>query len=282
MLDLPRKINLSARSALAGNGVGFVPRFKAAMSAIRGSPGQVRPTTNSGQRSKDGGGGSVQRRLRFALISAYLANQFADPILAEELLGSLLKLRDSIERQLRQNYHDRGLPFPSESNYPGPKAKESLLYLIVASVKPNLIIETGVDQGVSSYFILEALRRNGSGRLHSIDIGATGASGNSVGWLVPQHLRERWELTLKPAEEALPTVNDMVDIFLHDSLHTQEHMSFEFDWADDHLNPGGILCSDDIDLNQAFMRFLEKHNDDYYPISTKVVGVARKVFGGLA
>lgn len=282
MLELPKKINLSARSALFGNGVGLGTHLRAAVSAIRGSPGQVPSPASSGQRLKKEGSGSVRRRLRFALISAYLVNQFADPALADELLGDLLKIRDSIERKLRQNYHDRGIPFPDESNYPGPKAKESLLYLLVASTRPSIMIETGVDQGVSSYFILEALRRNGYGRLHSIDIGATVSSGDSVGWLVPQHLRERWELTLKPAEEALPTMNEMVDIFLHDSLHTQEHMSFEFHWADGHLSPGGILCSDDIDINQAFMAFLQEHKDGYYPISTKIVGVARKVYGGLS
>ena len=46
-----------------------------------------------------------------------------------------------------------------------------------------------------------------------------------------------------------------IDIFLHDSLHTLEHMTFEFEIAWKYIRPGGFLASDDIDYNEAFSQF---------------------------
>lgn len=44
-----------------------------------------------------------------------------------------------------------------------------------------------------------------------------------------------------------------IDLFLHDSLHTQEHMRFEFEEAWAALRPGGLLIADDIQGNRAFL-----------------------------
>ena len=47
--------------------------------------------------------------------------------------------------------------------------KEVALYLLVRKYKPKVILETGVANGISTYFILKALHLNGSGKLISID-----------------------------------------------------------------------------------------------------------------
>ena len=55
-----------------------------------------------------------------------------------------------------------------------------------------------------------------------------------VGWLVPENLQKRWILRLGYAREVLPQLKkemDSIDIFLHDSLHTYEHMTFEYEFA---------------------------------------------------
>jgi len=45
-----------------------------------------------------------------------------------------------------------------------------LLYAMVRALKPEVVVETGVANGVSSSFILKALDRNSRGRLYSIDL----------------------------------------------------------------------------------------------------------------
>jgi len=48
-----------------------------------------------------------------------------------------------------------------------------------------------------------------------------------------------------------------VDIFIHDSLHTQEHMRYEFELAYPHIKPGGMLFADDALWNPAFPEFAQ-------------------------
>lgn len=137
----------------------------------------------------------------------------------------------------------------------------AVLYLIVRSLKPEIVVETGVANGESSAFILGAMETNKQGRLYSIDLPPKQEEifddkasylmppGKKVGWLVSKSLRHRWTLILEPAEEALPHLVqhlNTIDIFLHDSLHTYNHMMFEFSTVWPHLRAGGVLLSDDV------------------------------------
>ena len=139
----------------------------------------------------------------------------------------------------------------------------SVIYAIVRALKPKTFVETGVQTGVSTYFILSALERNNYGLLHSVDIRETLDDGKKVGWLVPDELKHRWEFShgdsLKVVPEMLSEL-EMVDIFMHDSLHTYEHMSFEFRTAWEYLHEGGVLITDDIDQNRAFKDFIKREN----------------------
>ena len=44
------------------------------------------------------------------------------------------------------------------------------LYFIVRMADPEIMVETGVARGVSSWTILNAMHRNGKGKLYSIDL----------------------------------------------------------------------------------------------------------------
>ena len=50
-----------------------------------------------------------------------------------------------------------------------------------------------------------------------------------------------------------------ISLFIHDSLHTYRHMTFEFEKAIEFMNKGSFLCSDDIFWNMAFQDMLRKH-----------------------
>lgn len=138
-----------------------------------------------------------------------------------------------------------------------------LQYAIVRALKPDLVVETGVANGVSSAYLLLALERNGTGALHSIELGDTTflPAGRVSGWIVPDWLRTRWSLHWGDSRQLLPALLEelgTIDIFIHDSLHTYEHMTFEYEQAYPHLRPGGILISDDALWNRAFADFVGK------------------------
>lgn len=145
-------------------------------------------------------------------------------------------------------------------------------YAAVRLIRPDVVVETGVAEGLSSWFILLAMDHNAHGILHSIDLpnqdvelvpgGARQTEmlpgGKDTGFFVPDSLRARWNLHIGDAKELLPKLLQMlgmIDIFLHDSLHTYEHMMFEYRTVWPYLRQGGILISDDTDLNTALSDF---------------------------
>lgn len=153
------------------------------------------------------------------------------------------------------------------------RADRIALYVLVRVLEPDRVVETGVNWGESALFITEALRRNGHGKLLSFDIGIEGAKESynfpdkvdEVGFLVPDHLDDYWELVLGDSVEQmadrLPEESG-IDLFYHDSLHTYEHMMSEFEMVIDFMESGGILMSEDIDENDAWDDFLRTHVDE--------------------
>lgn len=155
-------------------------------------------------------------------------------------------------------------------------AKRVLLqYVIVRALKPSCVLETGIANGVSSAYILLAMQRNEKGSLYSIDVndGSFLPGGKQVGWIVPAWLQQRWTPRFGDARELLPSVlADLrsLDVFIHDSLHTYDHMKFEYEQAYPYLLHGGVLISDDALWNPAFEEFAQA-------VAPPVVGVIRGV-----
>jgi predicted O-methyltransferase YrrM len=166
----------------------------------------------------------------------------------------------------------------SESSAEGKK----LLYVATRAARPRTVVETGPYNGASSAFLLRALEDNGDGRLHSFDLpearDALGhPAGREPGWLVPDELRHRFEVTLGDTRETLkPALRRLgdIDLFFHDSLHTARHMLFEFRAAWPHLRAGGLLVSDDVFWNPAFLGFTRLHRVPFRHIGT--MGLTRK------
>jgi len=50
-------------------------------------------------------------------------------------------------------------------------------------------------------------------------------------------------------------------------------MTFEYDWALNHLPLGGLLMSDDIGWNRAFPNFVRAHKDSVRCLSKKGLGL---------
>jgi len=140
-------------------------------------------------------------------------------------------------------------------------AKKILVqYAAIRAFEPDVIVETGVANGVSSVYLLSALRANNRGTLYSIGLDDPEylPVGKSLGWIVPEDLRSRWKLMVGDARDLLPKLlADVasIDVFIHDSLHTYEHMLWEYRSAYSHLREGGLLVSDDAMWNSAFPEF---------------------------
>lgn len=141
-----------------------------------------------------------------------------------------------------------------------------LLYTLVRLEEPDLVLETGVFDGLSSAYILHAVERNGTGQLVSVDINDRSRLPRDVadvtaGWVVPTALTDRWDCQFGDARELLPKIveDETVDVFLHDSLHTADHMRFEFETVERSMPPGALFVSDNVRVNDVFWEFARDH-----------------------
>lgn len=161
----------------------------------------------------------------------------------------------------------------------GLQGTHGILYLTVRKFKPSHFIETGIAHGYSSYIILSAMKQNGYGKLTSIDdskVFGLCEKEVPIGWIVPDTFRSNWNIIAGKTNKVLPGISEAFDAFMHDSGHTDENMTFEYNWAAAGLKQSGILISDDIDRNMAWRRFLS-NNKNFKPIlSTITTGVSQK------
>ncbi|ACP46634.1 conserved hypothetical protein [Sulfolobus islandicus Y.G.57.14] len=153
------------------------------------------------------------------------------------------------------------------------ETKRYVLYSIIKYYNPDIVIETGVGPGVSSTIILSALER---GTLHSIDVRETLENGKQVGFLVPEQLKSKWKLYIGRSRDILLDLLKKlgkVDIFLHDSEHTFENVTFELNIAWDYLRNGGILLIDNLDFTEAPYYFTKQKGVKLYELTNETGGL---------
>jgi predicted O-methyltransferase YrrM len=145
------------------------------------------------------------------------------------------------------------------------------LFIVVRAVKPNIMIETGSFDGLSTAVILLAMAKNNRGTLFTIDLPNPRLPSDikaDPAWIVPDYLRNRLQLKKGKSSEHLESIIEQVegvDLFYHDSWHTYENLMFEYQTAWSALNQGGLLMSEYLpDLNDAFKDFIK--DKDNIPI----------------
>ncbi len=136
-----------------------------------------------------------------------------------------------------------------------------LVWCVVRHVRPRQVVETGVARGITSRVVLEGLAANGAGKLASVDLPVLRAHWHEqTAAAVPRELRSAWTYVRGSSRRRLPgllAALGSVDVFIHDSAHTESNMRFEFELAWPMLRPGGVLVSHDIAMNPAFASFAQ-------------------------
>jgi predicted O-methyltransferase YrrM len=217
----------------------FGPRFRFALSNPRYVAASLfRELTLADERFLSGVTGVSPFRIR-----SFLNEPIATPAFAERL------------REAAAFFHS------AEIEGADLYAKKILVqYAAIRAFNPRIVVETGVASGVSTSYLLLALQKNGGGSLHSIELGDPRylPPGKPPGWIVPDWLKSNWEVHIGDSRVLLPQLLQQlgpVDVFIHDSLHTYDHMLWEFRAAFPHIRPGGLLFSDDAAWNPAFPEF---------------------------
>ncbi|QGA68063.1 class I SAM-dependent methyltransferase [Sulfolobus sp. E11-6] len=161
----------------------------------------------------------------------------------------------------------------NDFRYALSETKRYILYSIIKYYNPDIVIETGVGPGVSSTIILSALEK---GTLYSIDVRETLENGKQVGFLVQEQLRSKWKLYIGRSRDILPDLLKRlgkVDIFLHDSEHTFENVTFELNIVWDYLRNGGVLLIDNLDFTKAPYYFAKQKGVKLYKLTNEAGGL---------
>lgn len=169
-----------------------------------------------------------------------------------------------------------------------------VLYGIVRSTQPEIVIETGIAGGVSSTFIICALLENNKGILFSIDLPPDdlkrrkfedGSNYNEIlekgiGYLIPSEIKryigDRHKIILGDVKSTLPGLLKQlgkIDLFIHDDLHLPDHMLWEYELVWEYIKPKGFLMSDDI--NYGWVKFMQRNHIKNY-VNIKRFGIIRK------
>jgi predicted O-methyltransferase YrrM len=114
----------------------------------------------------------------------------------------------------------------------------ALLANFIVDLQPSRVVETGY--GVSTLFIASALEANKKGFLWSVD---------PKPWFGDIVAHDQHELILKRSTAALADlyrVHGPWDVFIHDSNHDIECMTYEVNFAFECLRPGGWIFCDDV------------------------------------
>ena len=191
-------------------------------------------------------------------LAAFLADALhTDPeVIAayiHELEGDEV-LRRQIERRLATRVdRRRSMPYGRRAGW----------YAIVRHLKPALLVETGIHDGLGSSVLLQAIENNAAegvdGRLMSFD------TRRSVGWLIPRKLRPRHDVVIGSSLALLgPAIGDRtVDFFVHDSDHRYEYETAELEAIFGCSKPGTILLSDNAHAGPAMADFCSGHGLDF-------------------
>lgn len=128
------------------------------------------------------------------------------------------------------------------------------VWLSCRILRPTIVLETGVGRGLSTTAILDALERNGTGHLISIDLPPLADPWFSASCeLVPDNLRHRWAYRRGSVHRELPKTlraiqarGEQVGLHLADSLHTAEHIQWEVEMVRPFLAEDGLHIVDDV------------------------------------
>jgi hypothetical protein len=171
---------------------------------------------------------------------------------ADELVAEFKELQE----ELRARYEVRRL------NAPATFAVESessfLIYAITRLLKPRAVLETGVANGHSTYFLLNAVEKNGLGYVSSVEVS------HDVGALIEGDDLSNWTLHVLGRRDrrrsfaAVVATLPSIDLFIHDSDHTYAWQMSELTTAFRRASDDSFWVVDDADSSFAFLDFCER------------------------
>lgn len=147
-------------------------------------------------------------------------------------------------------------------------------YAIARAIKPKVIVETGVDKGLGSVVLCEALAKNKEegfdGRYYGTDINP------KAGYLMHGMKKENGEILYGDSIKSLTNFGQKIDLFINDSDHSSDYEYQEYLAIMPLISSKTIILGDNshitdklasfsLETNRKFLLFREKPLNHWYP-----------------
>jgi predicted O-methyltransferase YrrM len=126
-------------------------------------------------------------------------------------------------------------------------------YAIARAIKPKVVVETGVERGHGAVLICSALLRNTNegfpGRYFGTDINP------KAGWLLAGSYADVGKILYGDSITSLRALNEVVDLFINDSDHSDDYEAREYRVITDKLSRDAIILGDNAHVSDKLALF---------------------------
>jgi hypothetical protein len=126
-------------------------------------------------------------------------------------------------------------------------------YAVIRAVKPGVVVETGIHNGLGSAVCCEALKRNGEEGFPGKYIGVDIAPGS--GWMIGDRYSGVADLRFRDAAEEFRRMTEQVDVYINDADHREEFELQEYNVAASRLSSNALILGDNAHASNALADF---------------------------
>ena len=174
-----------------------------------------------------------------SVIAGYISEVRDDESLKEHIIR---KTRESSRRAISDStcYYGRRMGW----------------YAVVRSVKPKIVVETGVDKGMGACIICSALARNAEeghpGKYYGTDINP------EAGYLLSGKYAQHGQILFGDSVESLTGLPETIDVFINDSDHSAEYEEAEYRAVEDKLARDALIIGDNAEVTTKLYEYAEE------------------------
>lgn len=197
----------------------------------------------------------------------------------EGLWKETIEVCSQIEFESRRKAESLGIDIGGEGNY-------ILAYFLARSLRPDVVVETGVAAGWTTTALLRAIDKNGSGELFSSDFPYFRMKDphSFVGVLAENESQSSWHLDLRGDSVALPDFvvhleQNKIGLIHYDSDKSYRGRKAAIGTLLPHVSGDCVLIMDDIQDNLFFHDFVRDAMLDYtiFEFEGKFLGVVERL-----
>ena len=165
------------------------------------------------------------------------------------------KLKEHIEQVIGRS------PMRYRADLEARYGRRMAWYAIARIIKPQVIVETGVDKGLGAVVLCSALIRNiregNPGEYFGLDINPT------AGILLDNPYSTAGSIIYGDSIELLSSFPKAIDLYINDSEHAADYESAEYEMAKSKLSDRAVIISDNSHVTDRLLQFSLSHGRNF-------------------